>query len=162
MSGHLLRMANRPPTPAAPSGALVTLSDALSWQTIRQDRHQVVLYNPESHAIAVQPSTDVHPSESHGTELPICPYCRRALPISNDSNALPGSPPAAHASYSPNYFKLLAVANEASSRPVTPPRAHLRPLGSDTMAQGYFSTFFKEECRLGMGANGTVFLCQVC
>ncbi|KDQ60358.1 hypothetical protein JAAARDRAFT_603927 [Jaapia argillacea MUCL 33604] len=28
------------------------------------------------------------------------------------------------------------------------------------MADGYFARFFKEECRLGMGANGTVFLCQ--
>ncbi|GJE86683.1 serine/threonine protein kinase-like protein [Phanerochaete sordida] len=28
------------------------------------------------------------------------------------------------------------------------------------MAEGYFKTFFQEECRLGMGANGSVFLCQ--
>jgi hypothetical protein len=30
------------------------------------------------------------------------------------------------------------------------------------MAEGYFHTFFKEEMRLGMGAGGSVFLCQVC
>jgi hypothetical protein len=30
------------------------------------------------------------------------------------------------------------------------------------MADGYFKAFFQEEYRLGMGANGTVFLCQVC
>ena len=30
-----------------------------------------------------------------------------------------------------------------------------------TMAEGYFNAFFKEEYRLGMGANGSVFLCQV-
>ncbi|KAJ3486519.1 hypothetical protein NLJ89_g11803 [Agrocybe chaxingu] len=28
------------------------------------------------------------------------------------------------------------------------------------MAQGYFKTFFQEEYKLGMGANGSVFLCQ--
>jgi hypothetical protein len=29
------------------------------------------------------------------------------------------------------------------------------------MAEGYFKAFFQEETRLGMGANGSVFLCQV-
>jgi hypothetical protein len=29
------------------------------------------------------------------------------------------------------------------------------------MAEGYFKAFFQEEARLGMGANGSVFLCQV-
>jgi hypothetical protein len=29
------------------------------------------------------------------------------------------------------------------------------------MAEGYFKAFFKEEYRLGMGANGSVYLCQV-
>ena len=32
---------------------------------------------------------------------------------------------------------------------------------ADKMAEGYFKTFFQEEYRLGMGANGSVFLCQV-
>ena len=32
---------------------------------------------------------------------------------------------------------------------------------SDKMAEGYFKTFFQEEYKLGMGANGSVFLCQV-
>jgi hypothetical protein len=36
-----------------------------------------------------------------------------------------------------------------------------RRFGEDSMAQGYFTAFFKEEKRLGMGANGTVYLCQV-
>lgn len=31
-----------------------------------------------------------------------------------------------------------------------------------SMAEGYFNAFFKEEYRLGMGANGSVYLCQVC
>ncbi|KAG8844638.1 putative serine/threonine-protein kinase iks1 [Serendipita sp. 411] len=42
------------------------------------------------------------------------------------------------------------------SRPTTPqPR-----FSENSMAQGYFTAFFKEEKRLGMGANGTVYLCQ--
>ena len=32
---------------------------------------------------------------------------------------------------------------------------------ADKMAQGYFKTFFQEEYKIGMGANGSVFLCQV-
>jgi hypothetical protein len=32
---------------------------------------------------------------------------------------------------------------------------------SGTMAEGYFETFFREEKRLGMGASGSVYLCQV-
>lgn len=32
---------------------------------------------------------------------------------------------------------------------------------AEKMAEGYFKTFFQEEYKLGMGANGTVYLCQV-
>lgn len=32
---------------------------------------------------------------------------------------------------------------------------------AEKMAEGYFKTFFQEEYKLGMGANGSVFLCQV-
>jgi len=32
---------------------------------------------------------------------------------------------------------------------------------TDKMAEGYFKAFFQEEYKLGMGANGSVFLCQV-
>ena len=81
-----------------------------------------------------------------------------------------------------NYFQLLQVANESASRPPSPPlRSTHSPasfpadtrassslgLHDDTvftpesMAEGYFKAFFQEEARLGMGANGTVFLCQV-
>ena len=31
----------------------------------------------------------------------------------------------------------------------------------EVMAEGYFNAFFKEEQKLGMGANGSVYLCQV-
>jgi hypothetical protein len=36
-----------------------------------------------------------------------------------------------------------------------------RRFGENSMAQGYFAAFFREEKRLGMGANGSVHLCQV-
>jgi hypothetical protein len=45
-----------------------------------------------------------------------------------------------------------------SPMPGTPKRR----FGDSSMAQGYFAAFFKEERRLGMGASGTVYLCQVC
>lgn len=81
-----------------------------------------------------------------------------------------------------NYFQLLQVANDSTSRPPSPPlpptpsvppsEASSRPsspagIDSDnvftpeSMAEGYFKAFFQEEARLGMGANGSVFLCQV-
>jgi hypothetical protein len=81
-----------------------------------------------------------------------------------------------------NYFQLLQVANDSASRPPTPPlqsaqsvppsRSSTRPpsptgidgenvFTPETMAEGYFKAFFQEEARLGMGANGSVFLCQV-
>ena len=78
-----------------------------------------------------------------------------------------------------NYFQLLQVANDSASRPPTPPlhaTQSIPPSEADTqppspagdnvftpdrMAEGYFKAFFQEEARLGMGANGSVFLCQV-
>ena len=78
-----------------------------------------------------------------------------------------------------NYFQLLQVANDSASRPPTPPLHSTQsiplpetdtgppsPAGDnvftpDRMAEGYFKAFFQEEARLGMGANGSVFLCQV-
>ncbi|KAI0319145.1 kinase-like domain-containing protein [Amylostereum chailletii] len=87
-----------------------------------------------------------------------------------------------HDARAENYFQLLAVVNESSSRPVTPPPSSLSgsddgslsgtshddengserssAFGRDTMAAGYFKAFFKEEARLGMGASGSVYLCQ--
>jgi hypothetical protein len=67
-----------------------------------------------------------------------------------------------------NYFQLLAIANE-TSRPSTPlphtdeTRSGRRSsaFSPEAMADGYFKAFFQEECRLGMGAYGSVFLCQV-
>lgn len=66
-----------------------------------------------------------------------------------------------------NYFQLLEVSNDVSSRPSTPssieptsPSEQSSTFAAETMAQGYFNAFFEEECKLGMGANGSVFLCQ--
>ncbi|KAF8898129.1 kinase-like domain-containing protein [Gymnopilus junonius] len=87
--------------------------------------------------------------------------------------------PAYHARAS-DYFRLLEVANETSSAASGSRRASisgalLEPrvgAGADEaklerrrtqvtkMAEGYFETFFQEEYKLGMGANGSVFLCQ--
>lgn len=81
-----------------------------------------------------------------------------------------------------NYFQLLQVANDTASRPTSPSLRSTQsppssqtstrtpsPLGDrddtvftpESMAEGYFKAFFQEEARLGMGANGSVFLCQV-
>lgn len=87
-------------------------------------------------------------------------------------------------SRAPNYFQLLQVANETASIHSTPHESRTPSVASEppelnepevsseqhdssdtfragTMAEGYFKAFFQEECRLGMGANGTVYLCQV-
>lgn len=74
-----------------------------------------------------------------------------------------------------NYFQILAVSNDVISRPVSPsifaddettgaslgdtPTSSTFP--AENMAEGYFNRFFQEEYKLGMGANGSVFLCQV-
>ena len=79
-----------------------------------------------------------------------------------------------------DYFQLLEMANESSSRPSSPPGPTFLGAGTgsstndvrqqqsgtsvfpaEKMAEGYFKTFFQEEYHLGMGANGSVYLCQV-
>ena len=129
------------------------------WRTILQAQNQVVLYNPTSHALSIRPSVVQH---DHLPDTSLCPYCNRPLPTDNEG----GEDAQDRAA---NYFQLLEVSNEASSRPSTPPiiepmspAAESSTFAVETMAQGYFHAFFEEECRLGMGANGSVFLCQVC
>jgi len=97
--------------------------------------------------------------------------------------------PAYHSRAS-DYFQLLAVANDLSLRTSVPTLIPLKndvpQLGhrdkekgrggspspeeyrsekgafpTDKMAEGYFKTFFQEECKLGMGASGSVYLCEV-
>ncbi|KAJ7788408.1 kinase-like protein [Mycena olivaceomarginata] len=124
--------------PSSPHGALVALvpSPEHEWQPIFHASNQVVLYNPTSHALSIQHSFNSPPPSSR-------PSSFRAS----------------------NYFHLLAIANETTSRPSTPPtptesRSRRNTFPAEAMAEGYFKAFFQEECRLGMGANGSVYLCQ--
>jgi hypothetical protein len=168
---------SRSPTP---DGVLVSAPS--EWQAILQASNQVVLYNPTSHALSIRRSPG---ALQQPTGLPgWCPYCHQSLPRRAGRDPVVGAEDEDEfgdwdqvvrtSSRAPNYFQLLEVANETSSRPSTPP---LTPRSEDgegsdeddgagafskeSMAQGYFKAFFKEECRLGMGANGSVFLCQV-
>lgn len=145
------------------SEPLVIVSE---WQPIfhASESNQVVLYNPTSHALSIR-----HSSNFPQRFRPPCPYCKRQLPLDFELDsaydAHEHASPNLHSRAS-NYFQLLAIANETSSRPSTPP-----PSGRETptqstfpaenMAEGYFKAFFTEECKLGMGAYGSVFLCQV-
>lgn len=158
----------------SPDRAIVALLPLDSdWQPIFHISNQVVLYNPTSHALSIRHSSKSHKRPSQ------CPYCHRPFPrqdfepdndidMAMDSGTSLESEPAFHSRAS-NYFQLLAIANETASRPPSPtPIEHRstsrgRPSGTfpaEAMADGYFAAFFQEECRLGMGASGTVFLCQ--
>jgi hypothetical protein len=118
-----------------------------------------------------------------------CPYCHQSLQTDErmeeeetDMDLLDSDLEDGPRSRVPNYFQLLQVANENGSVPPTPTRtrsttptrdssrnvspgpaqrnADGQPFRSDSMAEGYFKAFFQEEYRLGMGANGSVYLCQ--
>jgi hypothetical protein len=143
------------------------------WTPILQHSTQVVLYNPTSHALTIRPALApaVAPDRPHAPRrLSRCPYCSRPFDLDEDH----ASPPPTHAEKAhvlpgvseraPNYFELLQIANETASRPATPPLlddAEMTPQPRPGMAEGYFEAFFKEEARLGMGAGGSVFLCEV-
>lgn len=134
------------------------------WRRIYTGSDAVVLYNPTSHALAVRNEAGEQelPPEDRRLETPICPYCRQSIPAGASNGHGPSVDQASSSSRAPNYFHLLSLANEASSRPPTrPPSPERRSFSTESIAQGYFSTFFKEEYRLGMGANGSVYLCQV-
>ncbi|KAG5642875.1 hypothetical protein DXG03_001917, partial [Asterophora parasitica] len=104
-----------------------------------------------------------------------CPYCKQVLPSGfepdlvhqedyEDFDRLDSydADPAYHSRAS-DYFQLLAIANETSSRPSTPPplaQEQKSAFPAEKMAEGYFKAFFQEEYKLGMGANGSVYLCQ--
>ncbi|KAH8115900.1 kinase-like protein [Phellopilus nigrolimitatus] len=169
---------------ASPFGALVVVPhndapDAAgagdltqpAWRTILSDSHQVVLYNSDSHALSVRPL------DSEPTTRRTCPYCNRPLEDAVGASAPPYVERDQH-TRAPNYFQLLEIANETNSRPSSLGRSGLgssadskrsethdasedaQGFKSNMMAEGYFNSFFKEEYRLGMGANGSVFLCQ--
>lgn len=122
--------------------------------------HQVVLYNPTSHALSIRERAVTEVKSKPNAVS--CPFCQRPYDADIQEENVEGS-----AEYSEsrvhNYFQLLAMVNE-SSRPATPsltPPAEPSGIASETMAEGYFAAFFREEHRLGMGAYGSVFLCQV-
>ncbi|PBK94805.1 kinase-like protein [Armillaria gallica] len=122
-----------------------------TWQAIFHASNQVVLYNPTSHALAIRQS---RPGSG-------CPYCKRPLPPPQDDD---DPDPELHSRAS-NYFHLLSIANDTWSRPSTPPPSVEADDGAGTfsaeaLANGYFKAFFTEESKLGMGANGSVYLCQ--
>jgi hypothetical protein len=179
-----------PSSPTTSTVALVSTSPEAEWQPILHASHQVVLYNPKSHALTIsRKPTLSEPSTS--SVIPAraprhCPYCKQTLPASgydedelehshDDDEVLDeiDSDPAYH-SRATNYFQILEVSNELTSRPASPYSIHSdddnlpsasEPSSStfpaENMAEGYFNRFFQEEYKLGMGANGSVFLCQV-
>lgn len=146
------------------------------------ESNQVVLYNPTSHALAIQNRSSPSPLLFPDRQRPNCPYCKQVLPAGfqleadNDEEHEHGQTNRAS-----NYFQLLAIANETASGPSTPQssgnfsrasRRHSPSVGqngaegsrtfpAEVMAEGYFGSFFQEECKLGMGAYGSVYLCQV-
>lgn len=158
-------------TPSSPSAALVPVDP--NWHPILQVSNQVVLYNPTNHALSVHHSGEATHSASRPT---VCPYCARPLPNDDedDSPIDADFDDVASTSRAPNYFQLLEVANETASRPSSPPlgvededeESSANESANNTfkpsaMAEGYFKAFFREEARIGMGANGSVYLCQV-
>lgn len=146
-----------PPTPLEENQDFFAEGNPVYWS---ETSNEVVLYNPTSHALTIASTGRFVPHPPTPPPLvesvDVCPYCRRPFNSPDeDSRSLPRFSRVA------NYFQLLAVANDVTSRPSSPSLED-RPLGSDANAEGYYEAFFKEEHKLGMGANGSVFLCQVC
>lgn len=175
--------------PPSPVNALVALAPFdPEWRPILHLPNQVVLYNPTSHALSIRKHADETAGLVRRHAGNHCPFCHHALPTEThpeqrdgesdlelDGDEFVHTRPRSRAA---NYFQLLQTANETASRPVSR-QARTIPEGTaggssgggggsragafnaDNMAEGYFKAFFKEEGRLGMGANGSVFLCQV-
>ncbi|KAF8434595.1 kinase-like domain-containing protein [Boletus edulis BED1] len=150
--------------PPSPNQALVALAPLEpEWRPILHASNQVVLYNPTSHALSIHKSPNMHVPDRPNSP---CPFCHRPLPpgfghdIEDEDHMRHEG---GSQSRAPNYFQLLAIANE-SSRPSSPPQRGIGDRASafprEAMAEGYFKAFFQEEYRLGMGANGSVYLCQ--
>jgi len=177
---------SQPPSPVTALVALASFDP--EWRPILHLSNQIVLYNPTSHALSIRKHPrDVNSGLVHRHAGNHCPFCHRALPTElhpeqhddmSDMGSeldLDASDDLSHAqprSRAANYFQLLQIANETASRPASGRSTRTIPSGggagsaslgafsADNMAEGYFKAFFKEEGRLGMGANGSVFLCQ--
>ncbi|EPQ53519.1 kinase-like protein [Gloeophyllum trabeum ATCC 11539] len=179
---------SRPSSPDNALVALTNFDS--DWHPIFHASNQVVLYNPTSHALSIRKASHVpHATNCPYCNRPFPQSFQREeedaddhvdisndhahvsnyfqlLAVSNEASFRPSSPP--------------SLASPPSSQPSTQPssrpesrngarrrrsRSTSRTTSQDgfgpaAMAQGYFARFFKEECRLGMGANGTVYLCQ--
>ncbi|WWC59167.1 uncharacterized protein I303_101715 [Kwoniella dejecticola CBS 10117] len=122
------------------------------------------------------------------TTVPHCPYCSQPMPNSasherplqqHDRYRFDASPHRSEQAGSDRgrnkYFRILEKAHEGSRPPSpspsgasTPRKRYRTPLmdnededeldEADFPARGYYDRFFKEECKLGMGAEGSVFL----
>lgn len=108
-------------------------------------------------------------------EEPFCPNCLRPFPWSSvpSQEDQDDSTTSTH----PHYFRLLAEATSLpgsqtqtrnNSRSNTPipggsrrQTSQSESLADDIGVEGYYDRFFVEERKLGKGANGEVFLCQV-
>ncbi|KAL1693879.1 kinase-like domain-containing protein [Schizophyllum commune] len=152
-------------------------SSASEWRPILQHDNQIVLYHPRSHALSIRPSVDLAAQR--------CPYCRQELPegfepLVQEHHDLEAEEHERFVSAdgaedgqtarAPNYFELLSIANAESTSsvgsalsggdPEDEDELGARVFPKEAMAEGYFKTFFQEEEKLGMGANGSVYLCQ--
>jgi hypothetical protein len=135
----------------------------------------------------LSPAAPLRHSDGVGDEDRSGTFFNHNTEIEEEFESLDTDP--AYHSRASDYFQLLAIANDLSSRtpnsvPSTPvhephfkyrdkekgkessppPEAYRSEKGAfpaDKMAEGYFKTFFQEECKLGMGASGSVYLCQV-
>ena len=93
----------------------------------------------------------------------------RLLAIANERSTGMSSSSTPHDSYSVGSSGSYANDERSGSalgdgthrRSTTMPDDANNAFPADKMAEGYFKTFFQEEYKLGMGANGSVFLCQV-
>lgn len=159
-----------PSVPTTPQQALISVSQvpvpASAWRPILEASDQLVLYNPTSHALSITQHS-LPPSKSsrgHDHTGQRCPYCSQFLPADVRFNQ--GEEDHLHdgrrqTRRAPNYFQLLELANtESYTTPSTPPplphngeapQPEEAPTGfhKGSMAQGYFSAFFREERRIG-------------
>lgn len=142
---------------------------ASAWRPILEASDQLVLYNPTSHALSITqhslPSSTSSRGHDHAGQR--CPYCSQFLPANvrlfshNEGEEEHLNDGRRHTRRAPNYFQLLELANtESYPRPSPPqplpqnreaPQPEEAPTGfhKGSMAQGYFTAFFREERRIG-------------
>lgn len=152
------------------------LSLSIAADQSRQTSNQLILYHPPSHALSVRPHAEIQPvagpsrpprqplllAYDPATPSPaaICPYCSQTLP---STSQVPSTPEPALGKTP--YFQILERAHEGS-RPPSPRLRHTSPTPTpdareeegDVPSKGYYERFFREETRLGMGAEGSVYL----